>query len=210
MGDSGSGRWTYHDKKRTVEECWAIDVSDVARVVDLRDLRPASGSLHTIKPATGRSTSPVRCSLEVDEHGTPLLGLSYAVGVRWNPEHRVEQAVHLQTTRPNFGGVRWWFSCPRTVDGEECGRRVGKLYLPPGGRYFACRQCLDLTHESCQKSRSHDRLFALVAGEASGEAFEAVKRAFSHQSKEARRRREGHSPDLLDAYDKMFGGAEGR
>ncbi len=93
---------------------------------------------------------------------------------------RVEEAVHLQTTQPNFGGVRWWFSCPRTVDGEECHRRVGKLYLPPGGRYFACRHCLDLTYESCQKSHRHDGLFALVAGEASGEAFEVVKRAFTY------------------------------
>ncbi len=152
----------------------------------------------------------MRCSLEVDEHGTPLLGLSYAVGVRWNPEHRVEQAVHLQTTRPNFGGVRWWFSCPRTVDGEMCGRRVGKLYRTPEGQHFACRQCLDLTHESCQKSHRHDGLFALVAGEASGETFEAVRRAFTYHSKEARRRREGPSPNLLGAFDEMFGGAEGR
>jgi len=33
----GSGRWTYYDKKRTVDECWAMSISEVARVVDLRD-----------------------------------------------------------------------------------------------------------------------------------------------------------------------------
>jgi hypothetical protein len=33
-----------------------------------------------------------------------------------------------------------------------CGRRVGKLYLPPGGRYYGCRQCHDLTYTSCQQS----------------------------------------------------------
>ncbi len=49
-----------------------------------------------------------------------------------------------------------------------------------------------------------------MAGEVSGEAFEVVKRAFTYQSKEARRRREGPSPNLLDAFDEVFGGAEGR
>ena len=38
------------------------------------------------------------------------------------------------------------------LDGEECGRRVGKLYRPPEGRYFVYRLCLDLTYESCQKA----------------------------------------------------------
>lgn len=207
MGGTDSGRWTYHDKKRTVEECWAIDVSDVARVVDLRNLGSASGSLRPIKPASRKRMSPVRCVLEVRDAGTPLLGLSYTVMERCGLGHQVEEVVPLQSTRPNFGGVRWWFSCPRTIDGEMCGRRVGKLYRTPEGQHFACRQCLDLTHESCQKSHRHDGLFALMAGETSGEAFEVVKGIFSCQSKEARRRREGPSPNLLDAYDKMFGGA---
>ena len=36
-------------------------------------------------------------------------------------EHRVEEvAPRLQTTQPNFGRVRWWFSCPRVLDGEGC------------------------------------------------------------------------------------------
>ena len=210
MGGTGSGRWVHHDKKRTVEECWAIDVSDVARVVDAPKPEPTSVSFRPIKPAKGRKTSTVRCVLEVGDAGTPLLRLCYTVMERWGLGHQVEEVVPLQATRPNFGGVRWWFSCPRTVDGEMCGRRVGKLYRTLEGQHFACRQCLDLTHESCQKSHHHDGLFALMAGEATGERFEAVKRAFTHQSKEARRRREEPSPNLLDAFDEMFGGAESR
>ncbi len=210
MGGTGSGRWTYHNKRQAVEECWAIDVSDVVRVVDLSRSRPVSRSLRPIKPAMGKGMSSVRCILEVGDDDTPLLRLYYAVKGRWGLEHPIEQIVPLQITRPNFGGVRWWFSCPHVVDGEECGRRVGKLYRPPGSQYFSCRHCLDLTYGSCQKSHRYDGLFALVAGEASGEAFEAVKRAFSYQSTEARRRREEPSPNLLDAFEEMFGGAESR
>ncbi len=205
MGGSGSGRWTYHDKKRTVEECWAIDISEVARIVDLKDPGPASGSLRLPKPARGKRMSPVRCTLEIGAD-KPRLRLSYAVEDAWGLEHRVEEVVCLRTTRPNFGGARWWFSCPRSVDGKECGRQAGKLYRPPGGLNFACRHCLDLTYESCQKSHRYDGLFARMAGEASGETFEAVKQAFSDQRKEARRRRAEASPSLLGAFDELFDG----
>jgi hypothetical protein len=33
-----------------------------------------------------------------------------------------------------------------------CGRRVGKLYLPPVARYYGCRTCHDLTYISFQRS----------------------------------------------------------
>ena len=32
--------------------------------------------------------------------------------------------------------------------GRPCGRRCGKLYLPPGGTYFGCRVCYDLSYAS--------------------------------------------------------------
>ena len=206
----GSGRWTYYEKKRTVEECWTISISEVTRVVDLRDPGPASNALRPTRSATGKGVSTVRCTPRVCNDGKPLLGLSYTVKDRQGLEHRIEEVLRLQTTRPTFGGVRWWFSCPRMLDGEECGRRVGKLYRPPGGRYFACRRCLDLTYESCQKSHRYDGLCVLVAGETSGKAFEARKRALSYRAKEARRRGAESSPTLLEAFEVVFGGTEGR
>ena len=66
----------------------------------------------------------------------------------------VDYRVCLTTTRPRFGGLRWWFVCPLTKAGRPCTRRVGKLYLPPGGHYFGCRHCHDLTYESVQQ---HDK-----------------------------------------------------
>lgn len=32
------------------------------------------------------------------------------------------------------------------------GRRVGKVYLPPGGKYFGCRHCYQLSYRSSQES----------------------------------------------------------
>ena len=73
-------------------------------------------------------------------------------------------SIPIQTTQPHFGGVRYWFTCTLIIDGEPCNRRVGKLYLPPGGHYFGCRHCYDLTYRSCQDSHKFDRLYEEIAG----------------------------------------------
>ena len=83
----------------------------------------------------------------------------------------VDETARLDVTRPHFGGVRFWFKCLR------CGRRVGKLYLPPGGRYFRCRRCYDLTYTSCQESHKYDRLYASIALDV-GLSPSVVKRVF--------------------------------
>ena len=93
------------------------------------------------------------------------------------------EAIPLTKTRPNFGGQRWWFICPLTVNGVACGRRVRKLYLPPGGQYFGCRNCYDLTYESAQEHDSRvdallknpDALLAAVESKDFSEAFLAMK-----------------------------------
>ena len=77
-------------------------------------------------------------------------------------------------------------------------------YENRSSRHFVCRHCLDLTYESCQKSHRYDRLFALMAGEASGEAFEIVKSAFAYQRRKGRRRRIVSSSTLLNAFDEML------
>src|SRR5262249_13398702 len=84
----------------------------------------------------------------------PFVRLSYTLTHADTKEREsLAYRVELTTTRPRFGGVRWWFVCPLVVRACPCERRVGKLYLPPGGRYFGCRHCYDLTYHSTQ---THD------------------------------------------------------
>jgi hypothetical protein len=87
----------------------------------------------------------------------------------------IDYRIGLVTTRPRFGGLRWWFICPLVVNGRSCGRRVVKLYLPPGRRYFGCRHCYDLTYTSCQESRKYDSAFRFLAQD-TGYDFATVKR----------------------------------
>lgn len=54
--------------------------------------------------------------------------------------------IPLNTTPCNYGGKRYWFTCPWYKNGNYCGKRVGVLYKD--GDYFACRHCYNLTYSS--------------------------------------------------------------
>ena len=71
----------------------------------------------------------------------------------------VAYRIGLETTQPNFGGLRWWFICPCS------GLRAAKLHLPHGGKYFAHRKAYGLTYRSCQESGQFRGLFRRLAAE---------------------------------------------
>lgn len=83
----------------------------------------------------------------------PLLDavvLRYALGGDANLTH---EPIDLEAQRAGFGGRRYWLRCPR------CHSRRAKVYLPPGERRFACRDCHDLTYTSVQEHDARiDRL----------------------------------------------------
>jgi hypothetical protein len=112
--------------------------------------------------------------------GNPRLRLLYTVTGRDGAKQDLDEPIPLQSTCQRNGGPRWWFTCPLAVNGRACGRRAAKLYLPPGGRYFGCRVCYDLTYESCQESYQFDRAFAQLARETGFDAG-LVKRALTRR-----------------------------
>ncbi len=63
----------------------------------------------------------------------------------------VSQDIFVDYTDMPKGGNRAWFRCPVTKNGVPCGRRVGRLYLPSWGRFFACRHCYELAYGSQQE-----------------------------------------------------------
>jgi hypothetical protein len=85
----------------------------------------------------------------------PALLLDYCVVPAGRDEQEsFRDSVNLVAERTRFGGTRWLFVCPLVVNGVACRRRVANLYLPPGGRYFGCRACHNLTYSSAQ---THDK-----------------------------------------------------
>ena len=132
-------------RKTTVEECYTLDVHRLGDNILPPGgvLRESTGWLYWHHPDTGEQTASVRYRLTRHQEALRL-DLDYQVG-----EQKERLPIWLTTTPVYFGGSRWWFLCPLA----RCGRRVGRLYLPPGGRYLGCRHCYDLTYRSSQKTR---------------------------------------------------------
>ena len=79
-----------------------------------------------------------------------------------------------------FGGKRWWFLCPMVRRDGKPPRRVAKLHLPRGARYFGSRRAYDLTYTSCRESGQFRRLYNSIAAEV-GSTPEAVRAALKRK-----------------------------
>jgi hypothetical protein len=163
MGGSGSGRWRWHDKKTTVEACLILSAGKLAHDGVIAQAA-GSGTLWWTSTATGERTASLGYSREID-NDVVVLRLHYTVTRRGGEPIDINESIALQNTASAVGGCRWWFTCPLVVNRRSCGRRVGKLYLPPGARYFGCRHCHDLTYTTCQESHRYDRLFGRLAAD---------------------------------------------
>lgn len=147
VGGPGSGRWGDYQKREIVEYSLMLDIDALVRAGLDPSSEACSGSISLQSSGGG----PEGISLDywlAPNFGQPLLTVCCAVGGNWP-----NAILRLQRTRPHFGGVRWWFTCP-SPSGRWCNRRVGKLYLPPGAVYFGCRQCHGLTYWTAQ---THDK-----------------------------------------------------
>lgn len=177
MGGSGSGNH-YHgwrqSKKTTVEDCLSIDANHWQREGILKAKICQTGSCRWTYRSGNRFT--VNYQVVTLDLACPFVRLWYSwTRTSTRQSESAEYSVPLSATRPRFGGLRWWFICPLIVKGRTCGRRVGKLHLPPGARYFGCRQCHSLTYTSCQESHKYDRLYRFMAKNL-GWDIDAVKR----------------------------------
>lgn len=148
MGGFGSGNYYRRSTKSTVEGSLVLAAGYFYR----RRLARCSGTL------TWTWTNGDKSSVGYIADwgfGVPTITLHY----RWRDCEDVRIPIRLQFTPTNFDGERCWFTCPLIVDGVACNRRAGKLYLPPGARYFGCRKCHRLTYRSCQEAHRTERLF---------------------------------------------------
>ncbi|MCA9942038.1 MAG: hypothetical protein KC449_01085 [Anaerolineales bacterium] len=152
MGGYGSTRWQLHSKKHTTDDCRSISIFELKRDKLLVPGRFQSGGWVWRNRLTGEKVSSIGYEINLKDESS-YLRLYYIHTSGWtNEKFDVDYQVPLKKMACNFGGYRYWFICPISVNGRYCGRRVGKLFLAPGSRYFACRHCHDLTYRSSQES----------------------------------------------------------
>lgn len=172
MGGMGSGREA-NVYSGTIEESLQLDVNKFVRDGAIRPHCQVKGittwdRLIGTKPSIGID---IQC---YGENG--YIQLQYTVSNLTMGERVISYTVELFTTKPHFGGLRWWFICPN----QECDRMVVKLYQPPGATHFLCRTCQNLTYTSCRESGKSNPIFEAIAEE-TGLSLREVKKAWKKQ-----------------------------
>jgi len=101
--------------------------------------------------ASGKQNS---IGITVNIEDEPYVKVNYTITDRTTGKKTdYDYKINLATTPCHFGGVRYWFICPLSVNGVYCGRRTGSLYLASSGNYFGCRHCYNLSYESRNEPR---------------------------------------------------------
>lgn len=139
----GRHPWT---NRMTVEQCpFSLCAGDFHRA---KALVQPPGTWNTISWTRADCLFPLgKLNWQPSDSGASGRAIYIPAQNSWADAPVDEQKIKILTTRPYFGGKRLWFQC-------GCGRRVLRLYLPPGKRVFKCRGCYNLTHRSAQ---THDQ-----------------------------------------------------
>lgn len=141
-----------------VEECLRIDAADLRRSAVFRH-GDGGRLIWTLGPT---EIATARYAFTSQSAGAGELAIELQCG----SERRRTRLV-LTTTTPNFGGVRFWFQCPR------CSRRARTLFVTEQELEPACRSCHGLQYRSAQTQdarvdalrRDEDKMVAMLSDE---------------------------------------------
>jgi hypothetical protein len=101
MGGYGSGRWRWHTKKDTAEDCRVLDVSRWTREGILRERVQCFGGWKWWNAATGEETSSIGYEVNTTAMTFPWVQLCYTFT---RTQEDMDYKIRLQTTRPTLVG----------------------------------------------------------------------------------------------------------
>ena len=131
--------WYHHNKKRTTKDLLELSISWLKKEKYLQKNTKKGGSIYWTRTCGGGKPQRIGAinflSNFIGENHYIELMYSY------NGSEPFNCRVQIASTKPNYGGERYWFVCPR------CGRKVAFLY---GAMYFLCRHCHNLTYKTQQ------------------------------------------------------------
>jgi hypothetical protein len=146
---TGRGVW---NRKTRVDEARSIDILDLQRKEVF-----SKGSAWTMTSSWSRNGKVIASiSFQVESDNNAPIGLRFMYTItnnHINEKKDYSYIIPVVSTHCNYGGKRWWFICPLSMNGRACQRRCRIIYLPPGAEYLGCRECHQLTYESRQRHR---------------------------------------------------------
>ena len=118
-------------KKPLRENCHTISTTDLKKY----------GYLQTTPISHGGILKWSNSSISFEVESNNFLHLRYRFQNQESEWEEKFYSILLCTTPCNFGGKRYWFSCP------DCGERVRNVYRHDQSK-FVCRHCLNFTYQS--------------------------------------------------------------
>lgn len=142
MGAKGLGRHYRFDTRLYTDDCLDLDI----RLMNQRDWLNKTGYQNLSWKRNGQEIGSVKFLVWTrvqfpDEK--PNIRLKYKSRINGGEWQELNYEIELETTKCNFGGLRYWFKCP------ECNKRACVLY---SGTIFKCRICSNLVHKSRNES----------------------------------------------------------
>jgi hypothetical protein len=150
MSKGGRGVW---DRKTRVDEARSIDILDLQRNGIFS--RGSTWNWTSSWSRNGVEVASITYCVEFDGNGPAGLRFMYTLednktGVR----KQYNYLIPVVSTACNYGGKRWWYTCPLILNGKYCQCRCRIVYMPPEAKYFGCRECHQLSYESRQRHRN--------------------------------------------------------
>lgn len=160
MGNWSSGNYAFI-KPPIVEGCLFLSTDQLRRAGLLGEEEYCEDVLPLRAVETGEGyTSLFAATFRLEEGDRALYVQFRDPWAEEHPRRLVENLVSFDTSVPTYGGLRWWFLCPKKMDGRPCRRRVRKLYLPPWETVLGCRHCYGLSYASAQGGKAKRALRA--------------------------------------------------
>ena len=142
------GGWSYVRPrgKPPTEGALRIDLADCIRKGMMCPGRRVSGTMSWTQVRTQEVIGTIGYESCMISAECAWMRLHYTRTPPDGPKVARDYRVEVEVTRPNYGGIRWWFLCPKS------GRRVQVLYKPGFGDIFASRQAWGLAYQSQRQS----------------------------------------------------------
>lgn len=141
--------------------------------------------------SNGESRGKISFEIETDENKGPYIQFIYRAKKAWEPEEAyrdINYKFDLISQTCRYGGKRWYFRCSLYKNQQYCGKRVAILYQV--GDYFGCRNCADLSYNSCNKSKKYrSGVFGMLFGSYDPDEYYQTLKRFYYRGKPTRKYR---------------------
>jgi len=157
MGGAGSGRWYRWNAQPTLENYRCLDINLMSQEGAIKEGALVKGQWVWSDVETDEESSSIGYNSNTKDENNLYLKVSYTLT---DSRLKFDYKIRLSTSKPYYGGKRYWFLCPVTE------KRVSKLYLIPSDGHFVSRHVYKILYASQMKGeldRAIDKKWKIIS-----------------------------------------------